>query len=231
MAYRSLILSLLLLLILGDICFHKSLMPNNQPLNREQIIMTLLNQQQIRKVSSAVEGLNANQLAWVSGYFSGLSANVDNRLQHQITDLADTQSNTQPGAHKSPQSQTAEKVAVLFGSQTGNSRTIAESVCAELKSKGADVTLKNLLDYRPQQLKKELKIVLVISTHGNGEPPDEALAFYNFIQSDRAPKLDKLEFAVLGLGGSTTMISAKQLSILILNLKNSVRTVFTIVLI
>ncbi|GAA0402401.1 assimilatory sulfite reductase (NADPH) flavoprotein subunit [Cocleimonas flava] len=161
--------------------------------------MTLLNQQQIQKVSSAVEGLNANQLAWVSGYFSGLSANADTGLQHQITDL----STSQTSAQTSPQLHTAEKVTVLYGSQTGNSKKIAESVSAELKTKGADVTLKNLLDYRPQQLKKEQKVVLVISTHGNGEAPDEALAFYNFIYSDRAPKLDNLEFAVLGLGDSS----------------------------
>lgn len=161
--------------------------------------MTLLNQQQIQKVSAAVEGLNANQLAWVSGYFSGLSANSNNNLEQQITDVSGIQTNTQTAQ----QSQASEKITVLYGSQTGNSKTIAESVSAELKTKGVDVTLKNLLDYRPQQLKKEQKIVVVVSTHGNGEPPDEALAFYNFIYSNRAPKLDKLEFAVLGLGDSS----------------------------
>ena len=169
--------------------------------------MTLLNQQQIQKVSSAVEGLNANQLAWVSGYFSGLSANTaantDNNLQNQISDISSLQSGAQANTLTTPQLQTAEKVTVLYGSQTGNSKKIAESVSAELKTKGADVTLKNLLDYRPQQLKKEQKVVLVISTHGNGEAPDEALAFYNYINGDRAPKLDNLEFAVLGLGDSS----------------------------
>ncbi len=165
--------------------------------------MTLLNQQQIQKVSSAVEGLNANQLAWVSGYFSGLSANSDNNLQHQITDFSDSKADVQTNAQIAPQLQTTEKVTVLYGSQTGNSKKIAESISTELKNKGATVTLKNLLDYRPQQLKKEQRIVLVISTHGNGEPPDEALAFYNYIQSDRAPKLEQLEFAILGLGDSS----------------------------
>lgn len=165
--------------------------------------MTLLNQQQIQKVSSAVEGLNANQLAWVSGYFSGLSANssnnLENNLQNQISDL----SAIQPSNLAASQQHAVEKVTILYGSQTGNSRTIAESVSAELKAKGADVTLKNLLDYRPQQLKKEQRIVLVVSTHGNGEPPDEALAFHNFVFGNRAPKLNDLEFAVLGLGDSS----------------------------
>ena len=48
--------------------------------------MTLLNQQQIQKVSAAVDGLDPMQLAWVSGYFSGLSAQSGNSLQNSIAD-------------------------------------------------------------------------------------------------------------------------------------------------
>lgn len=156
--------------------------------------MTLLNQQQIEKVSAAVDGLDPMQLAWVSGYFSGLSAQSTNGLPVGSNDsLSQTLPNTA----------TSEKITVLYGSQTGNSKGIAESLHTALELNGNQAELKNLLDYRPQQLKKEQKVIVVISTQGNGEAPDEALGFYKYITGDRAPKLENLEFAVLGLGDSS----------------------------
>ena len=156
--------------------------------------MTLLNQQQIKNVSAAVDGLDPMQLAWVSGYFSGLSAQSGHTLENSITDSL---------GQVSPATQAGEKITVLYGSQTGNSKSIAESLHTALELNGNQAELKNLLDYRPQQLKKEQKIIVVISTQGNGEAPDEALGFYKYITSDRAPKLENLEFAVLGLGDSS----------------------------
>lgn len=44
---------------------------------------------------------------------------------------------------------------------------------------------------------------MVVSTQGNGEPPDEARAFYKFIQDKRAPHLEQLEYSVLALGDSS----------------------------
>jgi len=156
--------------------------------------MNLLNQQQIEKVSAAVDGLDPMQLAWVSGYFSGLSAQSTNNIPLGSNDSL---------AQAAPKLSTSEKITVLYGSQTGNSKGIAESLHTALELNGNQAELKNLLDYRPQQLKKEQKVIVVISTQGNGEAPDEALAFYKYITGDRAPKLENLEFAVLGLGDSS----------------------------
>ncbi|MGK0270107.1 MAG: sulfite reductase (NADPH) flavoprotein alpha-component [Cocleimonas sp.] len=156
--------------------------------------MTILNQQQIEKVSAAVDGLDSMQLAWVSGYFSGLSAQPGNSLQNSIANSIE---------QSSPAPKAGEKITVLYGSQTGNSKNIAESLHTALELNGNQAELKNLLDYRPQQLKKEQKVIVVISTQGNGEAPDEALGFYKFITGDRAPRLENLEFTVLGLGDSS----------------------------
>ena len=95
------------------------------------------------------------------------------------------------------------KTTILYGSQTGNSKKVAEQLLAHLQAQGAEAVLSNMKDYRPQQLKKEQRVVAIISTHGNGEPPDEARAFFNFLQSERAPRLDALEYAVLALGDSS----------------------------
>lgn len=145
----------------------------------------LLSPQQFQQVSGAVRGLSPAQLAWVSGYLSGLT--------HQF-DTPDLLPVTASGTLKT---------TILYGSQTGNSKKVAEQLLARLQAQGAGAVLTNLKDYRPQQLKQEQRVVLVISTHGNGEPPDDARAFCNFLQAERAPRLDTLEYAVLALGDSS----------------------------
>ena len=168
-------------------------------------MMTLLNQQQIQKVSAAVDGLDPMQLAWVSGYFSGLSAaNSSGQENSSLNDnIANTLSQVASAHLANPMNKVSEKITVLYGSQTGNSKKIAESLHTALSLNGNQAELKNLLDYRSQQLKKEQKVIIVISTQGNGEAPDEALGFYKFITGERAPRLENLEFAVLGLGDSS----------------------------
>jgi len=52
-------------------------------------------------------------------------------------------------------------------------------------------------------LKKIERLLLLVSTHGEGEPPDAAISFYEFLHSKRAPKLEGLEFSVLGLGDTS----------------------------
>lgn len=160
-----------------------------------RLVMEILSQQQIQRVSSAVEGLNPSQLAWVTGYLTSLSIHAGNNL---IT----------PEVGSFLQSSSLEqkalgKVTILYGSQTGNSQRIAQELHNALLADGIHSSFNNLLDYRPAQLKKEEKVIFVISTQGNGEPPDEALGFFKFIERDRAPKLDHIEFAVLGLGDSS----------------------------
>ncbi len=152
----------------------------------------LLSPQQFQQVSGAVHGLTPAQLAWVSGYISGLSHQYDGNGQAQAT----------PTAFPAAASHSL-KTTILYGSQTGNSKKVAEQLLARLQAQGSAAALVNIKDYRPQQLKKEQRIVAVISTHGNGEPPDDARAFFTFLQGERAPRLESLEYAVLALGDSS----------------------------
>lgn len=152
----------------------------------------LLSAQQLQQVSSAISGLNPAQLAWLGGYIAGLSG----ALPLEASNL--------PNAAVAPAPLTnALKTTILYGSQTGNSKKVAEQLYKRLQAQGAEVSLVNLKDYRPQQLKKEQRLIAVVSTHGNGEPPDDARAFFSFISGERAPKLPDLEYAVLALGDSS----------------------------
>lgn len=157
---------------------------------RSRGMSSLFSQTRLQQIVSSAAELNAEQLAWLGGYFSALSQLPTDR-------------GVAPDRVTAPvQQPAAGKASVLYGSQTGNSRALAEKLYIALRELGVEARLLNMKDYRPAQLKQEQRLYVVVSTHGNGEPPDEALGFFRFINSDRAPLLDQLQYAVLALGDS-----------------------------
>ncbi|WP_163937755.1 assimilatory sulfite reductase (NADPH) flavoprotein subunit [Paraferrimonas sp. SM1919] len=143
-----------------------------------------LEQKQIESLQSLVAELNPIQQAWVSGYLAA-SAN-----QTSTTTVA-----AAPAV--------SVTLTILYASQTGNAQGVATALADQAKAKGFTVRLENIASYKVKELKTETALVIVASTHGEGDPPDDALEFHKFIHSKRAPKLDKLNYAVLGLGDSS----------------------------
>ena len=141
--------------------------------------MTVLSAQQLERITSAVTDLSPVQLAWLGGYLSGLSMGKDNVIPFPQRSTATV---TTPTIAPVVSAAAAIKTLVLYGTQTGNGKKIAEQLTNHLKAHGGEVSLSSMKDYRPQQLKQEQRLVIVVSTHGNGEPPDDARAFFNFIQ-------------------------------------------------
>lgn len=97
----------------------------------------------------------------------------------------------------------AESVTVLFGSQSGNSEGIAGELVDVLKSKGVTAQMQDMGTYKTQNLKQEKNVCVVVSTQGEGDPPDTAIDLHAFINGRRAPKMDGISFAVLGLGDTS----------------------------
>jgi sulfite reductase (NADPH) flavoprotein alpha-component len=91
----------------------------------------------------------------------------------------------------------------LLGSETGNSKALAKALVEKAKSKGIDARLADMADYKTRGLKEEQDLLVIASTHGEGDPPQTALGFFEFLESRKAPKLPQLRFAVLALGDST----------------------------
>ncbi len=140
-----------------------------------------------QKLLEAINKENASteQLIWLSGYFYGL-ANEKTGEAPPIT---------------APKH--LPNVTILYASQTGNAAGVAQTLHDQLATKNVPVAIHNVLDYRVKNLKKETHVILVASTYGDGEAPDEALAFYKAIMDKKAPKLDHLSYAVFGLGDSS----------------------------
>lgn len=142
-----------------------------------------LSQGQVEKLKQLTSELSAVQLAWVSGYLAA-TANAG-----QLAPVA--------------QAQTAQTVTILYGSQTGNGRGVAKALAEKAQSQGYVVNLASMGEYNVRQLKQEAVLLLVVSTHGEGEAPDDAIELHKFLASKRAPKLDNLHYSVLALGDSS----------------------------
>ena len=94
-------------------------------------------------------------------------------------------------------------VTVLYGSQTSNGKGVAEALYGELQSQGFTARLVSMANYRPAQLKQERVAAFVVSTHGDGDPPDDAELLYEFLHDEKAKDLSALRYAVLALGDSS----------------------------
>ena len=96
-----------------------------------------------------------------------------------------------------------QPLTIVYGSQTGNARRLAEALSRQVESAGLPVRLVRADAYATRLLKDERHLVVVISTQGDGDPPDDARGFVEFVLGKRAPKLPELRYAVLGLGDSS----------------------------
>jgi sulfite reductase (NADPH) flavoprotein alpha-component len=142
--------------------------------------------QQIELLQSSLVSLDASQAAWLSGYIAGrLSAASEVNLPLAA-----------PAAEISAQ----PKFHVFYASQTGTGEGIASQLAEQLQQSGWSVDLQSMGSVRPAQLKKLTHVALVISTHGEGDPPDDAIDWFEYLQSPRAPQLESLNFTVLALG-------------------------------
>ncbi|MFH0264393.1 assimilatory sulfite reductase (NADPH) flavoprotein subunit [Vibrio rumoiensis] len=150
-----------------------------------------LNDQQIGQLQQAMSELSPQQLAWVSGYFWGLSQ---------------TGQPSTAGASQSQLSVAAEpagKLTIIYASQTGNAKGVAEALKNEADANGIAVELFDASDYKGKNLAKETHVIIVASTNGEGEAPDNAIELHEFLQSKKAPKLANLKYAVIALGDSS----------------------------
>lgn len=94
-------------------------------------------------------------------------------------------------------------ITIISASQTGNARRVAEALRDDLLAAKLNVKLVNAGDYKFKQIASEKLLIVVTSTQGEGEPPEEAVALHKFLFSKKAPKLENTAFAVFSLGDSS----------------------------
>ena len=142
-------------------------------------------------LAQLTDGLDAAGLWWLSGYAAGLA----NRAVAGLHDF--------PAVPTAIASSLAARLTIVYGSQTGNSKRLAERLAHQAETAGATTRLLRADTYPLRELVDERHLQIVISTQGDGDPPDDARAFVEFLLGKRAPRLPALKFAVLGLGDSS----------------------------
>lgn len=144
-----------------------------------------LSRDELEQLQKVIHQYSPLQLAWASGYLAAKS------------EMPASSASLQPVA------QPAGKLTILYGSQTGNAKGVAQQVESLAKERGIQSNLVSMGDYKPKSLKDEGHLVIIASTNGEGEPPDDALVLHEFLASKRAPKLNHLKYSVLALGDSS----------------------------
>src|SRR3569623_431716 len=158
-----------------------------------------LSEDQWQQISSLATPLSPEQATWISGYFSGVSESFRLRTGSTVA-VADKA----PPASASPAPVAASRtLTVLYASETGNSTALAKALVQDAKAQGINANAASMADYKVRGLKDEQDLVVITSTHGEGDPPQAGIGFFEFLESRKAPKLPQLRFAVLALGDST----------------------------
>ncbi|MDK6298693.1 assimilatory sulfite reductase (NADPH) flavoprotein subunit [Staphylococcus caprae] len=164
---------------------------------------------QASQINELLQTLTPDQKVWLSGY---LIANQQSNVANEETSLNGTTSST-PSVEQKTEEMLQEKepevipqkrsITILYGSETGNAQGLAEIFEERLSDIGNEVTLKSMDDFKPKDLKKVEDLFIITATHGEGDPPDNAVELHEYIHGRKAPKLDGVRFSVLALGDQT----------------------------
>ncbi len=152
---------------------------------QRNLSQTMLDADQLASLQQTIGSYSPLQLAWASGYLAAKSE------QSSVAVL--------PAA----QAAVSSTLTILYVSQTGNAKGVAQQLAQSAEAAGITVNLKNVADYKAKSLKSETHLLIVASTNGEGEAPDDGLEFHEFLFSKKAPKLPNLKYSVLALGDSS----------------------------
>ena len=144
----------------------------------------------LQALHALIDGASPEELIWINGYLNGL-------LQKEVPTKELIATPSANGA-----SAAGVRTHVLYGTETGNARKLALTLSTRLREAGVSAPATGLDQFRITELDKPLRIFIITSTQGEGEPPANARKFMEQILA-RTAGFPSLEYAVLGLGDSS----------------------------
>ncbi|PZX10524.1 sulfite reductase (NADPH) flavoprotein alpha-component [Breznakibacter xylanolyticus] len=154
------------------------------------------------QLQSVLSKMNREQLLWLGGY---IEAAIDFAplAAQSIAAPSEASSKAVEAVTASPEATRTKRMTVLYGSHSGNSQKVASRMADELSRSGLTTRLVSMEDYNGRQLKEEELLLVVVSTHGDGEPPVVAIELHDLLKGKKAPQLPHLNYAVVALGDSS----------------------------
>jgi sulfite reductase (NADPH) flavoprotein alpha-component len=159
-------------------------LPSNAPFQHEQRVA----------LEALLPTLQPGQSAWLSGYFAALD---------QLPGNAGSPAGAVAPAAAPAAPAPSEPLTILYGSESGNAEGLAFETEKAAKKAGFKTTVVDMGDYEMDKLKGEKNVFVIVSTWGEGEPPERATDFYDFVMGDSAPKLEGINFSVCALGDTS----------------------------
>ena len=150
----------------------------------------MLSEDKLNLIKNFASSLSREEIIWLNGYLAGLAGELKPSTAASNGTLA-------PVAAAIP-----KKITLVYGTETGNAKSLAIQLAGIAKKKGVHAKLAALDQYRFSDLSKEENFFVIISTQGEGDPPIMAQKFYNHIHHNEAD-LKKMKFGVLALGDSS----------------------------
>lgn len=151
----------------------------------------MLAEPKLQQLYKLVEASAKEELIWINGYVSGAIAS------HR------------GGQENAPIAVQEKTIAMVYGTETGNAKKLAASLAATAREHGITVRLTSLEQYRLHSLSKEEFFFVIISTHGDGEPPDAARKFYDYIHQQAEGSCSSMHYSVLALGDTAYPLFCK----------------------
>ena len=148
-------------------------LPENAPISEEQ--RAALNE--------ALGSLSVEQQHWISGFLAGASAPAENLSPA-------TGSN-------------APELTILFGSESGNSEELADRTKELAGQAGFRAKVVDMAEVNTNQLSDAKNLLVIVSTWGEGDPPDTAADFHTEIMSDKAACFEGIRYSVCALGDTS----------------------------
>lgn len=131
--------------------------------------------EQSASLSALLSSFTPEQNTWLSGFLAG----------------------------RSPQQASAPaNLTVVYGTESGNSEALADRTVKTAKKKGMKASMLNLADLKPADLAKHDNLAVIISTWGDGEPPEAAEGFFEAFQKEELDLKGK-RFTVCALGDTS----------------------------
>ncbi|MGJ8651223.1 MAG: assimilatory sulfite reductase (NADPH) flavoprotein subunit [Opitutaceae bacterium] len=149
--------------------------PNTAPLAPDQV----------QWLNNFLPALQPDQLIWLEGFISGLRAGQGGAAPAATVTAA------------------APSLTVLYGTESGNSESLADQTVKAANANGFKAKAVNMSDLKLTKLKDIENLLVIVSTWGEGDPPESATDFYADFMSDKAPKLENTRFSVIGLGDTS----------------------------
>ncbi|MEM1341041.1 MAG: sulfite reductase subunit alpha [Pseudomonadota bacterium] len=133
---------------------------------------------------------SGDQRAWLGGFLAGLHSRAAMGSGAAVA-----------AADSAPVK--AKPLDIIYGTQTGNAEAVAEEAAELAKTRGFTPRIAEMDDIEMDHLAAMENLVIVVSTYGEGEMPDNAQQFWDALSASTAPRLEALNYGVLALGDTS----------------------------